>query len=366
MQDSALSYSATAVVSATFTTPSLPHILVVLSERPAHAEEDWHSKSREYSISVCRGIGNALTKLSQQPFDLVIVVSDNDGSSGMEVIYQIAQLAPELPIILAVDDPEAQIASLAIESNVSDYTSTHYVSRSFDMVVQRNLARHRVQKRRMMTAQQHMKSTTENLLDAMLCALDYRDNETEGHSERVTAYALLMANVVGLSKRESLAVERGAMLHDIGKIGVPDRILHKPGRLTPEERAIMQQHPVLGFHMCAKIDALRAASRIVLHHHEHWDGHGYPDGLVGERIPIGARMFAVVDAYDAMTSKRIYREQISHDQACDELRRCSGTQFDPAAVEAFLQIPEQRLIQVREELSRTGSRLLWQTLPMTL
>ena len=366
MQDSVRTSSASAVVVTSYTKSALPHILVVTVEQPCLEEEDWHAKSCEYSISVCSGIGNALTRLSQQPFDLVIVLSDRDGSAGLEIIYQIAQLAPELPVILAVDDPDPHIASLAIESNVSDYTSTQYVSRSFDMVVQRNLARQRVQKRRMMTAHQHIKSSTENLLDAMLCALDYRDNETEGHSERVTAYALLMANAMGLSKRETLAIERGAMLHDIGKIGVPDRILHKPGRLTPEERAIMQQHPVLGFHMCAKIDALRAASRIVLHHHEHWDGQGYPDGLVGERIPLGARMFAVVDAYDAMTSQRIYREKISHEQACHELIRCRGAQFDPAAVQAFLEIPEQRLIQVREELSRTGSRLLWQTVPMTI
>jgi HD-GYP domain-containing protein (c-di-GMP phosphodiesterase class II) len=159
---------------------------------------------------------------------------------------------------------------------------------------------------------------------------------------------MAMANRLKLAPDELQAIELGALLHDIGKIGVPDSILYKPGPLTPEEWEIMKQHPVIGYRMCMKIDALRPAAPIVLHHHERWDGQGYPYGLAGEAIPLGARIFAIADTLDAMTSDRPYRKALSFAQAREEIIRCAGQQFDPEMVKLFLEIPEEELRMIRE------------------
>jgi hypothetical protein len=175
----------------------------------------------------------------------------------------------------------------------------------------------------------------EAMLTAFSEALELRDRETEGHSQRVVAYAHAMAVALGLSPSEVRAVVHGAMLHDIGKIGVRDAILHKPGPLTAEERAEMERHPEIGYRMIAHIPFLGPASLLVRHHHERWDGAGYPDRLAGEAIPLGARIFAVADAFDAMTSDRPYRAALSWEVALAELVRFRGAQFDPRAVDAF-------------------------------
>jgi putative nucleotidyltransferase with HDIG domain len=184
-------------------------------------------------------------------------------------------------------------------------------------------------------------------LEALLAALDTRDTETEGHSERVAAYTMLIAQRLNLSEEELPHIERGALLHDIGKIGVPDHILYKPGPLTPDEWEIMKQHPVVGYKMCMKIEMLRPAAPIVLHHHERWDGKGYPYGLSGEEIPLGARIFAIADTLDAMTSDRPYRKALSFAQAREEIERCAGAQFDPELVKVFLSVPEEELRAIR-------------------
>jgi hypothetical protein len=182
----------------------------------------------------------------------------------------------------------------------------------------------------------------EATLQALTRALDTRDEETEEHSQRVRRYTELLARHHGLPEDEIKHIARGALLHDMGKIGVPDAILLKPGSLSDEERTLMQRHPSIGFAMIAHIPFLSRAAEVVLHHHEAFDGSGYPSGIAGERIPIGARIFAVVDAFDAMTSDRPYRRALSYSEALDEIARCSGTQFDPEVVATLL------LIDVRE------------------
>jgi hypothetical protein len=172
--------------------------------------------------------------------------------------------------------------------------------------------------------------------DAMLTAfsesLELRDQETKGHSQRVVHYSRALAVALGLSPEAIKAVIHGALLHDIGKIGVRDAILHKPGALTAEERAEIQRHVEIGHRMIAHIPFLAPAALLVRHHHERWDGRGYPDGLAGEAIPLGARIFAVADTFDAMTSDRPYRAALSWEAALDELQQCAGTQFDPQVV----------------------------------
>jgi response regulator RpfG family c-di-GMP phosphodiesterase len=172
-------------------------------------------------------------------------------------------------------------------------------------------------------------------IEALAAALDARDSATEGHCQRVTGCTLIIGEHLGIQGAEMTALHYGAALHDIGKIGIPDAILLKPGRLTEDEWALMRQHPELGEKIIAGIQFLRSAIPVVLHHHERWDGEGYPGRLKGEEIPLGARIFMVSDAFDAMISNRPYRRGMPYDQALREIRHHSGKQFDPAVVEAF-------------------------------
>jgi len=209
---------------------------------------------------------------------------------------------------------------------------------------------------------------TNGLLDGMISALDFRDTETQWHSRRVSLNARRIAEEAGIRGRELDVIEQGALLHDIGKIGVRDSILLKPGPLTPEEWVEMKLHPEIGFRMLSKMPYLHDASLIVLQHQERWDGHGYPKGLLGEEIVVGARIFVIADTMDAITSDRPYRKGRSLAVAKEEIRRCTGSQFDPALVEAFERIPDADLDAIREkvrELEREEEKR-WggQVLPM--
>src|SRR5262249_15642072 len=164
------------------------------------------------------------------------------------------------------------------------------------------------------------------------------DTETQGHSLRVVAYTVEIARAMSVGEPALTDIRRGALLHDIGKIGIPDAILRKPGRLDKAEWEIMRRHPDLGHNMLAAIRCVDAAREIVRSHEERWDGTGYPRGLAGEAIPIGARIFAVADTFDAMTSPRPYRVGLPYEVARQEIVDFRGSQFDPAVVEAFLRI----------------------------
>lgn len=186
-------------------------------------------------------------------------------------------------------------------------------------------------------------NSSQNKDHAILCALvarlRTRDAETLEHSERVVRLSLILGREFGLNSNEMRSLKYGSLLHDIGKIGVPDSILRKPGRLTSDEWNKMREHPLLGLKILSGIDFLRSASLVVVQHHERWDGKGYPFGLQGNEIDRNARIFAVADAFDAMTSERVYHAGKSFEAAAAELRRCAGRQFDPEVVEAFSRLP---------------------------
>jgi putative nucleotidyltransferase with HDIG domain len=185
--------------------------------------------------------------------------------------------------------------------------------------------------------------TYDATLAALSSALDVRDTETEGHARRVVRYMELIAEGLKVPVEQHATLRRGAMLHDIGKIGVPDHILRKPGPLTENEWYTMKTHPDLGAKIIANIPFLEEVAVIIRAHHERWDGNGYPAGLSGEQIPLGARIFAVADSFDAMTSDRPYRRGRHLDEALAEIGRCAGTQFDPAVVSAFLAVSMSRI-----------------------
>ena len=195
--------------------------------------------------------------------------------------------------------------------------------------------------------------TYDSTLQSLANALDVRDSETGGHSDRVLRYMDLVIEQVDVDEASLSMLRRGALLHDIGKIGVPDNVLRKPAALSEAEWITMRKHPEYGARIVAGIPFLEDVSQIVRHHHERWDGAGYPDKLAGEAIPLGARIFAVADSFDAMTSDRPYRRAMSIAAACAEIARCRGTQFDPVVADAFARIPHDRLARIAAEAPHT-------------
>ena len=187
-----------------------------------------------------------------------------------------------------------------------------------------------------------LRESYDGTLEALVNALDARDQETKGHSLRVSRYMMDIARELGVKEgtKEWVDMQRGSLLHDVGKIGVSDSILLKPGKLTDEEWSLMREHPVIGYNMLKQVHFLEGAAEIILNHHERWDGKGYPVGLSHEEIPLGARIFGVVDTFDSMTSDRPYRRALTTQDALNEILKFSGSQFDPLVVEAFLDIYE--------------------------
>jgi ribonuclease P protein subunit RPR2 len=185
---------------------------------------------------------------------------------------------------------------------------------------------------------------------ALASAVEARDAYTGRHAERVAAYGLALAEVYGMRLGDEPEIEFGFLLHDAGKVAVPDAILFKPGPLTAAERLVMQQHPVTGSEIVREIDFLGAARDVIRSHHERWDGSGYPDGLAGEQIPISARVFAVADTLDALTTRRPYREASSLADARAIIEAGRGTHFDPEVVAAFRALPDSEIAAIRERI----------------
>jgi HD-GYP domain-containing protein (c-di-GMP phosphodiesterase class II) len=200
-------------------------------------------------------------------------------------------------------------------------------------------------------------STYDELLEVLGVALDFRDNETAGHSRRVTRFSMEIAQALGCPSEQLIQINRGAYLHDLGKIAIPDAILFKKDKLTPQEWEVMRTHAWIGYNLVSRISLLTPVAEILLMHHERYDGKGYPRGLKGDEINLGARIFAIADTLDAMTSDRPYRKALSFSDARQEITRESGRQFDPEVVKAFLSIPQDMLRGVVLSEKRRTARL---------
>jgi ribonuclease P protein subunit RPR2 len=197
---------------------------------------------------------------------------------------------------------------------------------------------------------QELKRSYRATVRALANAVEARDAYTGRHAERVAAYGLEIAAAAGIDLADSPEMEFGFLLHDVGKVAVPDAILFKTTRLTDEEYALIRQHPATGWEILREIDFLGEAKLVVRHHHERWDGDGYPDRLTGEEIPFAARVFSVADTLDALTTDRPYRPASPFASARDVIRDATGTQFDPEVVEAYGQVPDERFAELRERL----------------
>lgn len=214
-----------------------------------------------------------------------------------------------------------------------------------------------MQAQQLKTASNPQELICDEVLKAFGAAIDLRDSETAGHSERVTRYSHEIADAMGCSTEELDRFARGAYLHDIGKIAVPDAILRKPGKLTGEEMEVMKSHAWIGYNIVSRVSFLVPTGEIVLSHHERNDGNGYPQGLVGDQIPLGAQIFAVADTLDAMTTDRPYRKALPFGAAHEEILRESGHQFDPKVVQAFLSIPQREIRRIVLEEKKRSARV---------
>lgn len=307
----------------------------------------------------------ALGRLQNNEFELVVSDITMPGMSGLDMIPHVKSMSPNTVVVMISGMQTVESAIGALRLGAFDYVMKPFDLRQVEAVVKRALehqdlivAKQRyedhleelVEQRtaELDNALNSLEDAYRSTLKALTAALETRDLETHGHSERVVTYSLRLGKEYGLDKRRMKALEFGSLLHDIGKIGVPDLILRKPAKLTEEEWVLMKEHPLHGQQILRGIEFLEGAARVVAQHHEKWNGSGYPLGLCGEEIDLCARIFSVADAFDAMTSDRVYRKGKSYEAAATELDEWAGRQFDPLVVEAFHRVPKRDWDELHE------------------
>ncbi|HKS28081.1 MAG TPA: HD domain-containing phosphohydrolase [Pyrinomonadaceae bacterium] len=332
--------------------------ILVVDDEPEIREVLYALLSDDYICESAGSAEEALTMLGAREFDLVISDIMMSGMSGLEMVPKVLALSPDAVVVMISGVQTIESAIKAIRAGAFDYIMKPFDLRQVEAAVARALEHHelRAAKRRYENhLEELVRERTEQLdealasvedayratLKALAHALETRDAETHGHSERVVTFSLRLGRELELGPEQMRSLEFGSLLHDIGKIGVPDAILRKPAKLTDEEWVKMRQHPLHGQAILRGIEFLEGAARVVAQHHEKWDGSGYPLGLQGEEIDLNARIFAVADAFDAMTSDRVYRKGKPYEVAAEELALHAGKQFDPKVVAAFRQVPRE-------------------------
>jgi len=321
-----------------------------------------------FTATLVADAGEALDMLAANPgIDVVLSDVTMPGIDGLHLLDRIVVLYPGLPVVMCTAVHDIHVATSAFRRGAVDYLLKPFERSQLITVVTRaaehgRLLRENSAYRRdleqivsartrcLEEAIEELERSHDITLEAMADALDLRDAETEGHCRRVTAYTTELARAMGLDDPQLSVIARGAFLHDVGKIATPDSILLKPGPLNEDETRIMREHAERGYSMVRKIPFLREAAEIVYAHQEKFDGTGCPRGLKGEQIPLGARIFAIADTLDAITSDRPYRRGRSFLEARAEIVRFAGTQFEPAIVEVFLSIPSERWWNLRAAL----------------
>ena len=330
----------------------------------------------------CRQASSGMEALalleSGEEFELMLSDLMMANLDGIGLLEKTKERFPEMPVVMVTAVHDISVALAAIRNGAYDYLLKPFEREQLLATVRRALENRRLklENRAYQTSLESLVAArTEQLrkaivdlersyditLEALGDALDKKDAETEGHSKRVTAFTIAIARAMGLSKEQIAVIARGAFLHDIGKMAVPDAILRKPGKLTPDEILIMQEHCYHGYEILKKIPFLGEAAEIVYAHQERYDGTGYPRGLKGEQIPLGARMFSVADTLDAITSDRPYRPAQSLTAARIEIEKWSGRQFDPDVVKVFLEMDQDIWPDLRKEVNAQVQRFAYST-----
>jgi putative nucleotidyltransferase with HDIG domain len=305
---------------------------------------------------------------SGEEFDLVLSDLMMAEMDGMGLLERAKERYPDMPIVMVTAVHDISVALQALRNGAYDYVLKPFEREQLLHTVRRALENRRLKRendayrtnlealvadrtQKLNTALSSLKESYDITLEALGSALDLKDAETEGHSRRVTAFTMAIASEMRLPKEEIRVIARGAFMHDIGKMAIPDDILRKPGKLTDDEMAIMREHCYLGYKIISRIPFLAEAAEIVYAHQEHYDGSGYPRRLKGDEIPLGARIFSIADTLDAMTMDRPYRPAQSFQAAREEIKLWSGRQFDPKIVKVFLEMPDSIWEDLRKDIN---------------
>jgi response regulator RpfG family c-di-GMP phosphodiesterase len=319
----------------------------------------------EFDVEVTTSAEKGLALMREKNPDIVlcdVMMPGMDGHAFCRAVKADAGLK-HVPVIMVTARSGSEMLAEGMQAGADDYISKPFDSVELKARI-RALLRIRQVESELALVNRNLKMRTSDLVDqqrslflstvkSLVSAIDAKDEYTRHHSTRVTEFTLKIADRMGFSEKEKGDLELASLLHDVGKIAVPENILHKPDRLTDQEFAFIKEHPARGESILKPVIELRDISRVVRAHHEHYDGSGYPDGLKGREIPLGARIMAVADAYDSITSERPYRKAASHRYAVKEIIRCSGAQFDPEVVEHFLEISKS-LVQEQEQGPAAG------------
>ncbi|MFW6137532.1 MAG: HD domain-containing phosphohydrolase [Spirochaetota bacterium] len=335
--------------------PGVPGILIVDDERSLRELIGAVLAGNGLGCDMAGSVSEAEELIAGSGYDIVFLDLGLPDGSGFELLERMMESSPGVVVVVITGLHDLDTAVGAIRRGAFDY-----VTKPFSISLLQERLGSAVEEWKSRTFTRHYQKYLEELVKnkarqlgrtveridqiydmtvyALGAALDLRDPETEEHCRRVSENSVVLGRRVGMEGRGLKELKWGAYLHDIGKIGIAEEILQKRGRLTEEEMEVVRKHSLLGYSMISNIDFLDEAGKVVLYHHERYDGGGYPLGLEGERIPLMARVFAVIDAFDAMTTDRPYREAVGYAEAVEELEGCSGSHFDPVVVEEFKKI----------------------------
>ena len=348
--------------------PVPPRILIVDDDDSVRDVISVLLREEGYNCASANGAEMALDLVGMEETPLVISDMKMPGRDGLWLLETLRERYPDTSVIMLTGFGDTEAAVDCLRRGAVDYLLKPPKLTDLIRAIERALAKRRIDLARkryqkklerkvrdrtteLRAALKDIANTYQNTLLALVAALDAREHETSDHSQRVVSYTTAIAQRMGIQGAELDEIGRGALLHDIGKIGVPDAVLLKPGKLTPAEWTEMRKHPEIGFQMIQAIPFLSTPAQIVLSHQERWDGAGYPHNLSRHELHVGARIFSVADTLDAMTSDRPYRRGTSFANAISEIARCANTQFDPEVVRAFLDIGEQGLMTIKEEMA---------------
>jgi cyclic di-GMP phosphodiesterase len=348
--------------------PMPDRILVVDDEEPIREIVASMLGTAGYACKQAASGMEALAVLtSGEEFELMLsdlMMADLDGIGLLE---RTKEKYPDMPVVMVTAVHDISVALAAIRNGAYDYLLKPFEREQLLNTVSRALENRRlkVENRtyqtnlevlvkartdQLQTAMANLERSYDITLETLGDALDLKDRETEGHSKRVTAFTIAIARAMGLPREQINTIARGAFLHDIGKIAIPDSILKKPGKLESDEMTIMKEHAYHGYQIVKKIPFLAEAAEIVYSHQEWFNGSGYPRGLKAEEIPLGARIFSVADTLDAITTDRIYRPKQTLRAAREEIAKWAGRQFDPEVVRVFLEMPDNIWDDLRKEI----------------